>query len=80
MKRLELTYYDQTVATCAQCGGVCCKLMPGAYIPQDLGNDDEEILRAIECGLRQGTMSIDGWEQYLSGNGKGSDCTRIDRK
>lgn len=41
---------------CAECGGKCCKNMPGSVYPKDVPNGD------IEALLRAGNYAIDWWE------------------
>lgn len=45
------------IPLCTECGGRCCKRMPGTAYPSDF-NSPEEIKKAIESGK----YAIDWWE------------------
>lgn len=53
----------ENVALCAQCGGACCKAMPGSCYPEDFGmlntQSDKDLL--LEA-LNSGRYSVDWWE------------------
>ena len=47
---------------CSKCGGICCRRMPGQYVPDDLFDHEmtkEELKKFI---LDAGNISIDCWE------------------
>jgi len=47
---------NEDAATCRACGGQCCKTLPGAYLPDQLG---EEQLRD---GLASGRLVVAWWD------------------
>lgn len=64
-KRLPV-YVDK--ATCAECGGECCKSMPGIYSPEDFGAPDRVVMkRRIEAAFLANTACVDWWEGKLGG-------------
>jgi len=44
---------------CKECGGKCCKALPGANFPSDFGLPDTT---ALESALMRGLYTIDCWE------------------
>lgn len=44
---------------CAACGGVCCKRMPGALMPEDVRGD---LATVLKDKFRVGEWAIDWWE------------------
>lgn len=46
---------------CAECGGQCCKRMPGHYSPSDFPDLSFEALKAE---IDKGRIAIDWWESY----------------
>jgi len=54
----------QPTSKCAECGGECCKEMPGSVVPQDLGKDVRS--RAKEM-LESGDYQLDWWEGDVTG-------------
>lgn len=47
---------------CKPCGGVCCKQMPGAALPEDLGASRIEIIAEMTNRLASGRWVFDWWE------------------
>ena len=48
---------------CAECGGMCCKSMPGLYAPEDFGAPDiDTLLRKIGEAVLARRVQIDWWE------------------
>lgn len=47
---------NENLGTCAACGGVCCKTMPGSYLPKQL--TDEQVHHLLVTGQ----AAIDWWE------------------
>lgn len=43
---------------CKECGGMCCKSLPGACFPDDFNSSNDLIRKAIESGK----YTIDCWE------------------
>lgn len=57
-----MTTNNESSATCAACGGRCCKTCPGMFAPEDLGAPDVERMRAeIRSALDAGAQ-VDWWE------------------
>lgn len=57
MTKLPLIHKNEDAATCAACGGACCKTMPGILAPEDvLGGPTEDNIEAM---LRSGEYAID---------------------
>jgi len=44
---------------CKRCGGICCKKMPGACLPDDFG---EPLLENLTQAFRSGFYAVDWWE------------------
>jgi Fe-S-cluster containining protein len=59
-------YENKTL--CAECGGVCCKALPGGTFPEDFGMPDEARLQAA---LASGRYAIDWWEGDVTGGERG---------
>lgn len=53
-----LTDYD----TCTECGGACCKTLPGEVWPADVWADSGPDWTRIKEMIRSGRYSIDWWE------------------
>lgn len=47
---------------CMDCGGHCCKKMPGATFPSDFGKSKKEIMENVRKILATGKFGIDWWE------------------
>lgn len=49
---------------CAECGGACCKCLPGAAHPLDFGlrPDNPPDFTALTAALNSGNWCIDWWE------------------
>jgi len=47
---------------CKECGGECCKQMPGIYSPEDFGTTEETIEKNLTKALETKLLSIDWWE------------------
>ena len=47
---------------CAACNGRCCRKLPGAIFPQDLGKSKEEIRVKLNAMLETREYSVDWWE------------------
>lgn len=49
---------------CKECGGRCCKALPGSTWPSDFGDPTkpEEIGRAVTEAVRGGRYAVDWWE------------------
>lgn len=59
-KRLPV-YVDK--ATCAECGGDCCKDMPGIYSPEDFGAPNRTVMiRRIKAAFLADRACVDWWE------------------
>lgn len=43
---------------CTDCGGACCKHLPGSAYPEDFGNDFEQV----KAALATGRWAIDWWD------------------
>lgn len=54
---LRVVYTDAKL--CAECGGKCCKRMPGSAHPDDFGQPLKENLIAA---FRSGNWAVDWWE------------------
>jgi hypothetical protein len=48
---------------CADCGGYCCKIMPGCSRPQEFGSTPQEIKENVEKALRSQKYAIDWYER-----------------
>ena len=57
---------------CEMCGGVCCKNMPGACLPEDFG---EPLLENLKKAFATGNYAVDWWEGDPTG-GKREDIDR----
>lgn len=56
---------------CGQCGGQCCKGMPGGVDPADLGAPDVDALeRNVLALLRSGKWAVDWWEGDVKPGGR----------
>ncbi len=51
----------QDAAMCRECGGGCCKSMPGIAYPSDFG-PRETLVATLLTYLRSGKWAIDWWE------------------
>ena len=49
---------NEDLAICAECGGECCKHIPGLCHPKDFKDFDADL----ETALRSGDYQIDWWE------------------
>ena len=49
---------------CSECGGACCKAMPGACFPVDFGRDEDLVAEA----LASGRYCVDWWENFEDGH------------
>jgi hypothetical protein len=47
---------NEDLATCRACGGKCCKTLPGAYLPDQLTQDE------LRHGLQSGTLVLAWWD------------------
>ena len=47
---------NEDLATCRACGGKCCKTLPGAYLPDQLGDDE------LAAGLASGRLVLAWWD------------------
>lgn len=47
---------NEDLATCRACGGKCCKTLPGAYLPDQLPEDD------LRAGLASGKLVLAWWD------------------
>lgn len=47
---------------CAECGGYCCKKLPGVAYPSDFGRSARTIREGVLAALRTGKWAIDWWE------------------
>lgn len=47
---------------CGPCGGVCCKHMPGAALPEDFGLSAGDSIAPVRAALASGRWSLDWWE------------------
>ena len=47
-------------AICSECGGKCCKAMPGACFPSDFKLPGNTML--LDAALKSGRYTIDWWE------------------
>lgn len=56
------------LSMCKDCGGICCKRIPGACFPSDFGTSKEEVLKNLREALRTHLYSID-WYNF-------EDCKR----
>lgn len=45
---------------CTQCGGACCKTLPGATLPFQFGNNSEDIRKNVKAALLTEKYIIDG--------------------
>lgn len=61
MSKKNIVAYED-INTCRECGGKCCKNLPGVCYPEDFNNDEELIRKAIESG----NYCLDCWEGALS--------------
>lgn len=53
----------EAAAVCRECGGGCCKSMPGIAAPEDFGAPDLDVMRErISAALATGRWAIDWWE------------------
>jgi len=53
------------VEVCKECGGACCKKMPGAAYPEDFGGP---LLENLVEAFESGNWAIDWWEGDPRGN------------
>lgn len=49
----------ENLAICAECGGKCCKRMPGIVLPDDIGEPLKEKVMTL---LLTGKYAIDWWD------------------
>src|SRR5688500_5956126 len=47
---------NEDLATCRACGGKCCKTLPGAYLPDQLTDDE------LASGLATGRLVLAWWD------------------
>ena len=47
---------NEDLETCRRCGGQCCKTLPGAYLPGQLGEE------ALRDGLASGALVLAWWD------------------
>jgi Fe-S-cluster containining protein len=47
---------NEDLATCRACGGKCCKTLPGAYLPDQLSDEQ------VRTGLASGKLVLAWWE------------------
>jgi len=59
-KVIPIIAANENAKVCKSCGGMCCKHMPGALIPADLGvgDDPEVVLAAAYSLLLSGLFSV----------------------
>jgi len=54
---------NENPTVCAECGGKCCKWMPGPYSPEQFGAPDAQAIEErLFKTLLEGTAQIDWWE------------------
>lgn len=53
----KINYLDEEI--CKECGGDCCKAMPGSCLPEDF---EEPIFESIRDALATGKYAVDWWE------------------
>ena len=54
---------NENAEICAECGGWCCKQMPGIFTPKQIGAPNKKKLREnLLTLLKTGKYSIDWWE------------------
>jgi hypothetical protein len=53
--------------TCSDCGGECCKGMPGEVFPADLGTTEDEITDGALALLASGRYALDCWDRVYDG-------------
>lgn len=58
--RPELQFSD--AALCNECGGNCCKRMPGSTHPAEWGETDDEKIANLADAFASGLWAIDWWE------------------
>ena len=58
--RPELQFSD--AALCGDCGGNCCKRLPGSTHPEEWGATDDDKIANLTDALATGTWEIDWWE------------------
>lgn len=59
MKRLPVVTDYQV---CADCGGNCCKAMPGGVFPADVWGVDGPDWQRVRAMLESGNYAVDWWE------------------
>lgn len=65
---MSKTYLNEEI--CRNCGGACCKALPGSYFPDDFEKPiKENILKLI----REGRIAIDWWEGDITNKDKRSE-------
>ena len=49
----------QNIEICKECGGKCCKRLPGSTLPEDFG---EPMLENIRKAIDSGKWAVDWWD------------------
>jgi len=59
--------YFEKPELCAECGGRCCKRLPGLNLPEDFGSTKEEIAANLAVALESRKYAVDWWAGDLEG-------------
>ena len=61
---MKTNYINEKI--CTECGGECCKKLPGICSPDDFERSQQKIIDAIKSGR----YAIDWWEGFDENNGR----------
>lgn len=78
LKLPVLNYQDPDL--CRECGGACCRRIPGIAHPEDFGAPNVTALRRrVEAALASGRWAVDWWEGDPRAHSTTRNRRRLDR-